>query len=309
MTIETILIPTDGSEQAEAAARRGFEFAKQLSAAVHLVSVADVAIAATAGYSGDSPRIRTHLREQAETYVSRLEPAARDRDLDVTTAVCEGIPGETLVEYAEHLAVDAILIGTSGRGGVARTVIGSVADKVIRTASVPVIALTRDAVDREDGSVDSILLPTDGSDAAEAAAGRGIDLAAQLSVPVHLLFVADEDVSGGLASLFSDAERDSVEQLRQGGGDHLARLGAAAREQGVEFVAATREGNPVEEIVDNATENGIDMVVMGTHGRGGFERFLVGSVTDRVIRTAPVPVMAVRSNESRRKPNGSAIKD
>lgn len=303
MTIDTILISTDGSDPAEAAARRGFELAAQLGASVHLVSVADVAIAASAGYAGDSARIRNRLREQAQTYVSRLEPAARERGLEVSTAVRDGIPGEELVEYAEELAVDAILIGTSGRGGVARTVVGSVADKVIRTANVPVIALTNDAADREDGSVGSILLPTDGSDAAEAAADRGIDLATQLDVPVHLLFVADEDVSGGLASLLSDRDVDSVEELRKQGSDHLARVGTSAREQGVEFVAATREGNPAEEIVDYAAENGIDMVVMGTHGRGGFERFLIGSVTDRVIRTAPIPVMAVRSNGAQRKSN------
>ncbi len=141
MTFNTLLIPTDGSEQAEQAARTGFELAKALGASVHVLSVADSSIAAGAGYSGDSASIRQHLREEATRRAESLRDDALERGLDATATTREGLPAGEIVDYAAEHGLDAIVIGTSGRGGLARAIIGSVADKVIRTASVPVLTV------------------------------------------------------------------------------------------------------------------------------------------------------------------------
>lgn len=293
MTLETLLIPTDGSEPAEAAADRAAELAEQLDATVHVLSVADSSLATGAGYAGASPGIRTRLGEQATRRADRLGSAVRERGLDVETAVREGIPAEQIVAYADEHGLDAIAMGTSGRGGVARAVVGSVADKVVRIAPVPVLTINRAAVD--DGTrVASILLPTDGSALAEAGAKRGVELAAQLDATVHCVTVLE---SGVADEIEPKAPEDGPTERTVRATDAVDRIAATARERGLETVTATATGEPAGELIGYAEANDIDMIAMGTAGRGGFRRAVVGSVTDRLVRTAPVPVFSVRVPE------------
>ncbi|AUX08065.1 universal stress protein UspA [Halalkaliarchaeum desulfuricum] len=303
MTFETLLIPTDGSDRAETAGRRGLDLAGALDASVHVLSVADSSVATGTGYSGDSPRVRERLREQANARATSFSEEAASRGLEATAAVREGIPAREIVDYADEHGIDAIVMGTSGRGAVVRAIVGSVADKVVRTASVPVMTINSEVVDPKvtrptatSAGIETILLPTDGSEPANVAASRGLDLAAQLDATVHLLSVADADVVDALISAF-DGEKGRAELVEQAS-ENLAATGEEAHDRGIEFVTATTEGNPAEEIVDYADEHGVDAIVMGTHGRGGFERFAVGSVADGVVRTASVPVLTVTSSLS-----------
>jgi nucleotide-binding universal stress UspA family protein len=294
MTIQTLLIPTDGSDRATAAARRGFDLATQLEATVRVLSVADSSIATGAGYSGDSASIRERLRETAAERAESLRADAEERGLKATAAVREGIPANEIVDDADERA-DVVVMGTAGRGTVARAVVGSVADKVVRTASVPVVTVTPDAasVDERTRTVDGLLLPTDGSDTAEAVARQGLELAAQLEATVHLLTVVDDDLVE-IRSLLG--EDDDSGELVTRASEHHTELVAAGRERGLEVVTETTNGDPAEEIVDYADREGIGLIAMGTAGRGGFKRFVVGSVADAVVRTAPVPVLTDRPN-------------
>lgn len=294
MTFNALLIPTDGSDPAEAAARRGFDLAAQLEASVHIVSVADSSLATGTGYSGDSASIRARLRDQATARTASLQEDAEERGLDTTAVVREGIPAKEIVDYADEQGLDAIVLGTSGRGGVVRAVVGSVADKVVRTSTVPVLTLNQATIDDGEGSIDSILLPTDGSEPAEAAAARGVDLAEQLDATVHCFSVADETVAGELDALVPDRNGGSADSLTDKADDNVERVAATATDCDVDCVSATATGDPAEEIVAYADEQDLDMIVIGSHGRGGFRRAVVGSVTDEVIRTANVPVLSVR---------------
>lgn len=295
MTIQTLLIPTDGSERSVAAARRGFDLAAAFDAEIYVLSVADSSIATGTGYSGDSPSIRRKLRETARKRVATLREEALDHGISVTTAVREGIPANEIVSYAREAAIDAVVMGTAGRGGVARTVIGSVTDKVVRTAGMPVITISPTAVagDWSDG-VSTMLLPTDGSELARAVATRGLDLAGQVDAAVHFLSVIDEGRLAAISDLFDgDGPPDDADE-RDGAADHLETLTDLARERRLESTAIVRVGDPPTVIVEYADSEGIDLIVLGTAGRGGFERLLMGSVADRVIRTAPVPVLTIR---------------
>lgn len=292
MSFETLLIPTDGSDSADAAAGEALDLASQLEANVHLLSVADSAVATGTGYAGDSASIRTRLREQARTRVRTLQEQAMDRGLETTTAVREGIPAEEIVGYAAKQDVAAIAMGTAGRGGVVRAVVGSVADKVIRTATVPVFTFNHAAFDTADGPINSILLTTDGSDPAETAAARGVALANQVNASVHAISVEDEttaEQAGALVDL-EDGPAESVPKAAAVKADRIAEL---ATDAGLDCVTATSFGDPAEEITAYADEHGIDMIVLGTRGHGGFKRAVIGSVTDTVVRTATVPVLSV----------------
>ncbi len=292
MNFDTLLIPTDGSDPAEDAARRGFDLATQCDADVHILSVADSSIAAGAGYSGDSPSIRNRLRELSSSRAASLRDSAAEQGIDATASVREGIPAKEIVTYAAEHDIDAIVVGTSGRGNIGRAVVGSVADKVVRTASVPVVTINSKATTV--GPVDSVLIPTDGSEAAAEAARAGFDFAAEVAATVHLLSVIDIDRSTWLSAL-TDRGDASEEPIRATLADTLDALAADARGRGLDVETTVTEGTPADGITDYVESEAVDLIAMGTTGRGGFDRLLLGSVTDEIVRTAPVPVLTVRT--------------
>ncbi|MUV56856.1 universal stress protein [Halogeometricum sp. CBA1124] len=131
---------------------------------------------------------------------------------------------------------------------------------------------------------DDILIPTDGSQGAEAALEHAIDIATQWEATLHALYVVDFRVarSGPLR-----------EALRDEGREALRDVEVTGTQAGLSVVTEIAEGNPHEEILEYVSERGIDVVVVGSHGRSGIDRLVVGSVAERVVRLSPVPVLTV----------------
>ncbi|WP_380675842.1 universal stress protein [Salinigranum sp. GCM10025319] len=131
---------------------------------------------------------------------------------------------------------------------------------------------------------DAILVPTDGSAGSERAVRHAVDLAATYDATLHALYVVDE----------SSAPLTDVGDERTTLGERAVDLvREAATEHDVAFVGDLRRGDPTQEILRYVETAGIDLVVMGTHGRTGIERHLLGSVTERVVRSASVPVVTI----------------
>lgn len=142
---------------------------------------------------------------------------------------------------------------------------------------------------------DRILVPTDGGDHALAAARRAFDLAEQYDATVHALYVVETDTNWLTVS--KDEVRDGLREIGEdAGGQALNAIEALGDDFDVELVTAMREGSPDEEILKYVGDEAVDLVVMGTHGRGGIRRRLVGSVSERVVREATVPVMTVTAD-------------
>jgi nucleotide-binding universal stress UspA family protein len=137
---------------------------------------------------------------------------------------------------------------------------------------------------------DRILVPTDGSDAAGYANRRAIDLAARYDAQIHALFVTD--TSGYVA--FDSVRGSGSTAVANAGEEAVAAVERAAKDADIDVITAVVEGVPHRAILDYVEANGIDLVVMGTHGRSGLGRYLLGSVTERVVRSSPVPVLTVR---------------
>ena len=137
---------------------------------------------------------------------------------------------------------------------------------------------------------DTILVPTDGSDGAAAAAAHAVDLAAVHGATLHALYVVDVRMSPISANMDHD---DVVELVDESGDRPTAAALDRAEQAGVEAVEVIRLGVPYRVIREYADDEGVDLVVMGTHGRTGVEHALVGSVTERVVRTLDVPVLTV----------------
>jgi nucleotide-binding universal stress UspA family protein len=135
---------------------------------------------------------------------------------------------------------------------------------------------------------ETILHPTDGSEASMAAADHAIGLAAENRAALRFLYVVD--VSSLAADDFGGV---LLENLERYGRTALEDLTERAEAAGVDAVTAVETGVPHREILADAEESGADLIVMGTHGRTGLDRFLLGSVSERVVRTAGVPVLVV----------------
>jgi len=161
---------------------------------------------------------------------------------------------------------------------------------------------------------ETILFPTDGSDGADAALSHAKDLAEQYGATLHVLFVADDDFapSGLVHKEHEDAETSEMapghsEEEPSGMVNKEHELGELEK-GGQQIVSDVVEsvggdiptetvvvsGNPYERILDYAEESDADLIVMGTHGRTGVDRYLLGSVTEKVVRTSDVPVLTVR---------------
>jgi nucleotide-binding universal stress UspA family protein len=137
---------------------------------------------------------------------------------------------------------------------------------------------------------DDILVPTDGSAGMQSVVDHAVTLAEEHGATVHGLYVVD---TASLTDVPMEASMDGVSQaLREEGNMALEQLERSAGD--VPVVTAVVEGSPSRDITEYAAENPCDLVVMGTHGRSGVDRLLLGSVAERVVRTSPVPVLTVR---------------
>jgi len=138
-----------------------------------------------------------------------------------------------------------------------------------------------------------ILVPTDGSDASTAALDHALSLASQYDARIHALYVVDWEPYG----LVEEGKSVIVDTLHDEGSAAVARVEEEAETVGVDVRTGVVEGDIHRQILDYATEEGVDLIVMGTHGRRGLDRLLIGSVTERVVRSSPVPVLTVRQEE------------
>jgi len=137
-----------------------------------------------------------------------------------------------------------------------------------------------------------ILVPTDGSAGVERAVEHAARLAVEHDATIHAVYVVN---TASFASLPMETSWEGVsDMLREDGEEALERVERIAGKHGVDVETSIIDGSPSREIVRYATEKGIDLIVMGTQGRGGIDRLLLGSVAERVVRSAPMPVLTIR---------------
>jgi len=133
-----------------------------------------------------------------------------------------------------------------------------------------------------------ILVPTDGSDATRAPVEHAIDLATTYDAALHALNVVDTNLG------FEASAAGTFESLEETGKSAVENVVREAESAGVDPIEGNVvHGTPHEAILEYVDDNDIDLVVMGTHGRTGLDRYLLGSVTEKVVRLADVPVLTV----------------
>lgn len=287
---EDILLPFDGSDGASEVLHHASDIAHWTDATLHLLYVADTTRDSVTVVEGG---VVDALVREGEDILDEAVDTLNTRGIAYETEVVQGNPAPTIVEYAERYDHDVIVMPTHGREGISRYLIGSVTEKVVRLSSVPVLTARMQPDEQVHFPYESILIPTDGSSTASTAATHGLSLAGSLDASVHVLSVIDDaalglDVrSGAVAQESEQAASDDVEESASQAETHEI----------TDTVTHVEHGSPVEEILDYIQSNDVHAVVMGTTGQRGTDRILSGSVAEKTVRSAPVPVITVAATD------------
>jgi nucleotide-binding universal stress UspA family protein len=279
-----ILLPSDESAGAEGARAVAEALASRFGATLHDLYVAEV-LDSSAEYEwpADIGLAPPAPAGPASPAASRTVRALRISDS----------PGRGILTYAREVGADLIVMGTHGRDGLERLVRGSTSEHVLRRADCPVL-LVPPTADTRSFAADRIVAAYDFSAPASGALATAVELAGTLGLPLDLLHVVEVTyVSSPYGPVTAPVD---YEALRR----RAARLLSAVASSGtVRPRPATRVGSAVEETLEHARDVRASLIVVGSHGRRGVRRLVLGSVAEGIARRAPCPVLVVPAAASR----------
>jgi nucleotide-binding universal stress UspA family protein len=284
---DQILFPTDGSDGATVAFDHVLDIATTHDATVHILNVVDTTQESVLQLRSDSVEV---LEKDGENVVSEAADRADQRGVDTVTEVRQGEAYRTIIDYAETQGIGLVVMPTHGRGGLERFLLGSTTERVVRRADVPVLTLSPDDDAKITHPYQDVLVPTDGSDCANQALAIGVDVAETEGAALHLLSAI------AIAALGVDVRTvTQMDLLEESATELLDEAERFACDAGVEPTSKEIEYGPSihKVILASIEEHDIDLVVVGTHGRTGFDRYVLGSVTEYLVRTSPIPVLTV----------------
>jgi nucleotide-binding universal stress UspA family protein len=240
------------------------------------------------------------IEVEANQYLQGVADQVRQAGLSVQTVVQHGPAPEAIVDYAEQMDIWLIIMATHGYGGIKRWTHGSVAERVLQAASVPVLMVRAQEEHAEDVRqlmlCRRILVPLDGSEMAEHVLSPVTSVAGAVGAEVFLFQVAVDQPASMFGSdwFFLPAEGEFEEKEREAQA-YLERVAGHLREDGIQVFTGTQIGPVAQSIMEYAEANEIDLIAMCTHGRTGLARWALGSVADRVLRAGGVPILLVRA--------------
>lgn len=300
-----LLVPLDGSRVSEQVLPFAQLLARTMKIGVELLGVIDLSEAGAHQASDRALYLEpliTRAEQSAREYLERM--GRRLSGVQVTISVARGKPAEAIIDRAAELAGALIAMATHGRSGLNRWLLGSVAEKVLRGTASPLFLIRAADADPEAraGTLRSIIVPLDGSKLAEGVLPLAAELAMALDAGV-LLFRAFELPARayyGREDYLPDYDA-LTNRLKKECQEYLDRHTSALQAKGVRRVGASvREGVGAEEIIRCAREKPDSMVLMCTHGRSGVKRWVLGSVTEKVVRHSGDPVLVVKREAEER---------
>lgn len=299
LQLNQILFARDFSSVSDQALRYAVGLAQKTGASLHLLYAEvlheDPFGPVDPGAPGaPEDQIRKRLRQDVDgALLTDKYPALKvqegvERDIAAAPAI---------LNYAADHDIDLIVMGTHGRRGVRRLLLGSVAEEVVRRADRPVLTVRQpEAEATAPLAVERILVPIDFSDYSKEALRYACEVAGLFESKIDLLHVVEESLPpafyvGGVGSIY-DVEPDIENKVRE----RLRALYEEVAPSGsVEAEVHAMPGKAAREISQFVEENGSDLVVMSTHGQTGLEHFLLGSVAEKVVRHVTAPVFTVKA--------------
>lgn len=273
MKFENILLPTDGSEATKSAVEAGIALAKKCNGAITALYVLDQSVYSTMPMDAAVVNVYASLEKEgcgATGYVTAL---AKDQKVEVNEKLIEGIPANVIDRIS--MDYDLIVMGTVGRSGMSKALMGSVAEKVIIESQCPVMVVKHNGntlpVDNARGK---ILVPTDGGKSTEKAIDCAIAMAAVCNCGITALYVKGKKGEEKAATAVKEVE---------------TKCEAA----GIAHDSSILEGSPAEVIIGESSK--YNAIVMGTEGRKGMSKALKASVAGKVIKDAKCLVLVAKN--------------
>jgi len=266
-----LLVCTDGSPASQGALRAAHNLARTFGSRVWLLEVMQF----IPGFAGLSPEFVFHWHQEVEQRLNALQAAWSHEGLSLTPLVRQSASAAAaIVQEARELEPGLIVMGRHGQTGLARLLMGSVTARVIGESPVNVLAVPREAR----LAWGRLLVASDGSAFSDAAFAEALDLARSLNSTLLAVTVVREN------------EYPEAQAI-------LDRLLAQANRRGLPLTTLLVEGAPDDAIVQAAGRHAVDLIILGSHGRTGFTRLLMGSTAERVIGAAAGPVLVVKKRE------------
>jgi len=287
-----VLVPLDGSRFSESALPAALTIARRWNAQLEIVTVKE------------DPSMLAHevlqLPSQGwfEQYIEEVAKRVDgEADFKVRTTVLKGSPPEAIQNHAAERGVDLVVMATHGRGPMSRFWLGSTADGLIRRSTIPILLLRpcEEAPGTQpDFNPRRVLVPLDGSDESETILTHVLALAWNGETEFDLLriYPYPKEVASSYLPQTVQVNVDVLESGRTAAAEYVEKEAATLIERGVPatgHIVTDRE--PAVGILHFAEQSGADLIAMCTHGRSGMSRFVLGSVTDKVIRGAQIPTL------------------
>ena len=244
-------------------------------------------------------QILENVERRAEANLREVAERLREQGVEVNSKIVLGTPAEQISQSAADEGCDVIAMSTHGRNLIARGVLGSVTDKVIHSVSVPVLAITPERARRyqqDPGeNMTTLLAPLDGSELAEDVLPYVESLALAMSLRVTLVKALRLEGSSTayLEGMSYPTNAKIQQEVEQEADEYLEEVASGLREKGVRVDTKVILGTPASAIADYSHEIDCDVIAMATHGRSGISRWVLGSVTETLVRTSGNPVLVV----------------
>jgi nucleotide-binding universal stress UspA family protein/predicted transcriptional regulator len=293
----------DGSEVGESAVPWAVSLGQTHGYSVVLAQAVPWPVAAADGMMGGyvPPNVYDEImaaeREVAEEYLDGVRARLAEQGVQAEAVVRDGSPYAVLLDLADEFGVDAVVMATHGRGGLPRTVLGSVANAVVQHATTPVLLVHADGTTPvRPPAFERLLVPLDGSTLAE----RALVSAAEIAQPDSLIVLVRVEVPAQArpAKGADGSPRPGSDAVGNPSTAYLLSIAETMRSKGHRVDTDARVGRPAAQILEAAQAHEADVIVMGTHGRSGPARWLLGSVADEVVRHADRPVLLVSARAS-----------
>ena len=317
-----IIVPLDGSCFGEHALPYALSIATKAGVPIHLVHIHETPVSV---YSSELAILEgpldPEMRARKEEYLGKLVKELKSRaTVPVKFVLLEGTAVESLVDYSQQVSAGMIVMTTHGRGALGRFWLGSVADRLIRRSPLPVFLVhgSKEPVDlNKQIALKKMLAPLDGSPLAEQVLQPALDLAGLLDSQCELFRASQEIMALDFSPPFIPAEavdprsREQLqkltakecsiaEDLRNDAEQYLERVASLVRNQGKTVETVVRDSfHPVDGILEEVKRSKVDWIALATHGRAGLSRLMLGSVADKVIRGATVPVFVYHPIETK----------
>lgn len=268
--MDTLLVATDGSAFGKTAVREAINLARICSSKLIMISI----VKTNLEFESVVPQVMEKDEKEVRAHLEAVESQALKEGVDCRIIVSLGEePYLDIVDQAIKNKVDMIIVGTHGRTGLKRLMMGSVTAKVIGHAPCNVLVLPLNAK----VECKNVLIATDGSKYSEAAASEALGVAKRCGSSLIVISVAS-----------SDAEIASAK-------DNVNKVSEAAEKEGIKTVPVVTTGKPYEAIIKTSKQKKTDLIVLGSHGRTGLRRLLMGSVTELVIGHSESAVLVVKA--------------